>query len=563
MINFNSLHRSNLRCWLTYIIVSFVILATAVIGGFYIAKPHLDNFVKREITRRFIRAKTSEVSILGKVNLTNVIVPVPASMSLKIGTISARPPISFIPGTFTLYDVDLKLNNLHVQIPKLHLNGVSLKEKDPTVLPPILQSIMRIGLASIVAQDILLSMKNGNKLTEKVRIRDFRLFDFKNGRIGSVDIKNMELAMTTASGNKQVHLVSKSNVIKAYNVDIIHIYSSVFKKGNSTNQKEIITGPISFDDFIINIFEETEKIVSLSLGKFKTSGLKMKPFEQYPERLIKDYLDARKKNNRMAEKTARNALLINILPTIASVDIKVDKATINTPKFEATLDAFYFEPSLWEQPIPKKISLYLSNFSILPKNIRKKDLNFFEKIISDRLDFSGELDVSYDEKKRMFSLNAMSFNVKDIGFGKISAQFVDVDKKLFSGQKDATISTFENLGITKIDIRYTDVGFIDKLFSYLAQKLNDGRHDLKQELYDYFYLIMMQSPRMLLKNHENTEAISKSFGDFAKNPKTLAIKITAKDNKGLTIDDFKTTLHKGLSAILSKVTLTVQNESSP
>lgn len=93
MINFNSWYRNNLKYWLTYIIGFVAILTIVVIGGFYMAKPHLDSFVKKEIARRSINAETSEVSILGKINLTNVTLPTPADTSLKIGSISGRPPL--------------------------------------------------------------------------------------------------------------------------------------------------------------------------------------------------------------------------------------------------------------------------------------------------------------------------------------------------------------------------------------------------------------------------------------------------------------------------------------
>lgn len=129
MVNLNSGYQSNLRYWLTCIIGFVAILAIIIVGGFYIAKPYLDSFVRQEIARRAIKAEKSEVSILGKVNLKNVTLPVPAGTSLKIGAISARPPLSFIPGTFTFYNVDLKHNNIHVQIPQISLQSVSLKKK--------------------------------------------------------------------------------------------------------------------------------------------------------------------------------------------------------------------------------------------------------------------------------------------------------------------------------------------------------------------------------------------------------------------------------------------------
>ncbi|WP_375616349.1 hypothetical protein [Bartonella sp. AP58NXGY] len=563
MVNLNSGYQSHLRYWLTCIIGFIAILAIIMVGGFYIAKPYLDNFVRQEITRHAIKAETSEVSILGKVNLKNVTLPVPAGTSLKIGAISARPPLSFIPGTFTLYNVDLKHNNIHVQIPKISLRSVFLKEKDRTLSSHLLQTMMRIELSSIIAPNIQLSIENKNKQTETVEVNNFQLSDFRNGHIRSVSIKNMDLKTVAVNGAKQMQLMAKSDTIKAHDIDINYAYSIIFGKNNTLNQGKTVTGPISLNNISIDIFEEAEKNSSFFLQQFKTSGLKMKPLEQTPEKLIKAYLNARKENNKTAEKIAQNGLLLNILLAITSADAKVDNVTVDIPQLKATLESFQFKPSLWKQPIPKKLFLSLNNLSVLPKKMNEKDLELFKNLNFERFNISGKIDISYDEKKRMLFLNAMSFDMKDVGSGYISAKVIDVDEKLFSGQKNVMIAASQDLGINEIDIQYKDAGFIDKLFSYLAQTLNDSKHDLKKELYDDFYLMMTQTPNILLKNHDEAEKISKSLGEFAKNPQTLSVKIKAKDNKGLTIIDLESALQNDLSKALSKVDLTIKNEASP
>ncbi|BBL53050.1 hypothetical protein MF1_03080 [Bartonella quintana] len=563
MVNLNGGYRNSLRYWLTCIIGFCAILVIIVVGGFYMVKPHLDSFVKQEIARHSIKAEKSEVSITGKVNLKNVTLPVPADISLKIGAISARPPLSFIPGTFTLYNVDLQHNNIHLQIPKISLNSVSFKKKDSTITSHLLQSIMRLELSSIAAPNILLSVENKNKLTDKFEIKGFQLSDFKNGHIGSVGIQNLDLTTIAADGTKQRTLIAKSNTIKAHDININYAYSIIFGKSDAFNQGKTVTGSISLENFMVNVLEEKEKNTSLSFGNFKTSGLKMKPLKQALEKLVKAYFNARKANNQEAERIARNGIILNILLAITSADAKIDNITIDIPQLKATLESFQFKPSQWDQPIPKKLLLSLDNLSIVPKKMDEKDLEFLKNMDFERLDLSGKLDISYDEKKRTLLLNPMSFNIKNIGSGEISAKAIDVDTKLFSGQKEAMVAVSQDFGIIETEVSYTDAGFIDKLFSYLAQNLNDSKHDLKKELYNDFYLIMTQTPKILLKNHEKAENISKSFGDFAKNPQTLIVKITAKDKKGLTIADLKTALENGLSTVLDKINLTVKNASSP
>ncbi|WP_455474408.1 hypothetical protein [Bartonella sp. B30(2025)] len=563
MVNFNNEYRENLKYWLACIIGLVTILAIIVIGGFYIAKPHLDSFVKRELARRSIQAIKSEVSLTGKVNLRNVIIPVPANMTLRIGALSARPPISFIPGAFTLYDVYFTHNNIHVKIPKISINGISLKEKNATITSRLLQSIMRVKLSSVVAPNILIFTENKNKLTEKIEIKDFQLYGLKNGHIQSFSGKKLNLEATVENGVKKTSLIAKSDIIKAHNIDVHYAYSILFGKSNTNNQGKTIIGPIALDNMAIDVFEGTEKNVSVSLGKFRTSGLKMKPLKQTPEELIKAYLRAKKENNKTTQKTALHDAFMSALLAITSIDTQIDKFSIDIAQLKATFDSFQLIPSQWEQPIPQKLLLSLNNLSILPKKMKEKDLDFLKKLHLEPLNLSGKLDVSYNEKNREILLNTMSFNIKNAGSAEIFSKIINIDGKLFSGKKYAMLAAVQNFGITEVDIRYTDAGFIDKLFSYLAQKFNDNKYDLKKELYDDFYLIMTQSPKILLKNHATAENISQSFGEFAKNPQTLIIKITAKDNRGLMLPDFQAVLQNGLLAILNKVNLTVKNESLP
>ncbi len=562
MINFNSWYRNNLKYWLTYIIGFVAILTIVVIGGFYMAKPHLDSFVKKEIARRSINAETSEVSILGKINLTNVTLPTPADTSLKIGSISGRPPIAFIPGAFTLYDIDLTYKNVRLQVPKISINNVSLKNKDATITSSFLQSFMRIDISSINAPDILLFIEDENKPTERINIKNFQLSNLQNGRIHSVGIKdittNISFAKTAADSTKKIYLTVKSNPIKAHNIDVGYAYSIISDKDNVKNQGKTVIGPITLGNVAVDVFEGKEKNTSFFFGKFKTSGLKIQPLDQPFKKLIQDYLSAKKANNQ----TAQNAILVNGLSAITSVDAKIDKVIIDTPQIKTNLESFQLKSDQWQQAIPENLLLSLNGLSILPKKMERKNLDFLKNTGFEHLDISGKLDISYNEKKRILSLNAMSFNVQNIGSGKISATVTDVDKTFFSGQKDAIIAASQNLGISEIDICYTDAGLIDKIFSYLAQSLNDNEHDLKQELYDNFYLIVTQSPKILLKNHDEAENISKALGNFARNPQTLKIKIAAKDNKGLTTSDLEAALQNNLSAVLNKMSLTVKNEAS-
>ncbi|WP_078719551.1 MULTISPECIES: hypothetical protein [unclassified Bartonella] len=565
MANFSSQYQNKQKNGLIYIIRFIAIFVIIFVGGFYIAKPYLDNFVKKEMARHSIDVETSEVSIIGKVNLTNIILPTPKGILLKIGSISARPPITFIPGTFKLYNIDLKYNNIHLQIPKISIDNVFLKERDITIKSLILQLLMRLHITSVFAPDMFLFINSGNKSAEKINIKNFQISDFKNGRIRSIGIDNMitniNLVLTSANDAQEVRLIAKSDEMKAYNINIDYAHSIIFGTSKTKKSKTVI-GSITLDNIIVDIFGGSNKNTSFSLGKFKTSCLKMKPMERSPEKLIKAYLNARETNNQEDVKAVRNDALLNSFSAITSIDVTINKAEINMPQLKTKLESFELRPSQWQQSIPQKLLLSLNGFSILSKKMEKKDLDFLRKINFEDLNLSGKIDISYNEEERTLLLNTISFNMKDIGSGSISAKIINIDKAFFSGQKDTMIIASQDFSVPEIDMNYKDTGFIDKFFSYLAQNFGDHDYNLKEELYDYFYLLVTKSLKILLKDHDEAENISKSFGDFAKNPQTLKIKMRAKDNKGPTAIDFKNILQNDLSNILNKMSLTVKNEAS-
>ncbi|WP_336279124.1 hypothetical protein [Bartonella sp. CB175] len=568
MINFNSGYKDNLKYWIAYLIGFIAILAIIVTGGFYMVRPHLDSFVKKEMKRHSIKAETSGVSILGKVNLTNVTVPVSSGVSLKIGAISARPPISFIPGTFTLYNVDLKYNNTHVQIPKISLGGVSLKKKDPTITFKPLQSVMRVELSSVVAPNILLSMANGNKQTEKIEIKNFQLYNFKNGRINSVSLQKMDLEKDV-NGLTPMHLIAKSKAIEARDIDILYAYSVIFGKNKVTNKGKVVMGAISLDDTMVNIFAGTEKNASFSTGKFKISNLAIKSPEKTYGELFQAYHNAKKGNNQAAPKALLRALAINNwLFHITSVDAQINKASIDIPQLKVTFESFRFKPGQWEQWIPQKLLFSIKNLLVQPKRMKEKDLNIFSAMYSEPLAFSENLDFSYNEKERTLFLNGLS-NVEDLFSEEMSVKIINVDPRLFSALhlQGEMGSALRNIGVTEMMIRYTDSGFIDKIFSHAAQYLNDNKRDLKEELYQNLDLIMTQSPKILLKNHDKAEMISKSLGDFAKKLRTkgahtLTIKMMAQDKEGITMADFDNAMRSDPLSIIRKLSLTINNETS-
>ena len=565
MANFSGWLIATLKRWLIYIIGGVVILAILGVGAFYMAAPYLNSFVKDEMTKHGVKAEQSEVTVAGNVNLKNVTLPVPDGVSLKIGAVSGRPPVGFVPGSFTIYDIDLKRDNIHVVVPEMTLNGITLKDKDTSIASNVLQALLRVGISSVNAPDIEVSLSNPQGETEKLDIKGFWLSSLKAGNIGSVGIAGMSTNVGLPNSNtselNNLRLIGKSNALQASDIDLAYAYGILAGKVKPDKIGRTIFGPVELGDIAIDVFEGTNRNAHFSLNKFKTEGLKMRPMEAVPEDLARAYLEAKKSGDEKGEKAARNELLITLVSAITAIDAEVEKADIDLPTVKASLNSFQLQPREWKQAVPESLLVKLDGFSLNTSEMPQKSFELFRNMGFNTLDLSGKLDFSYNSGRQTLSLNDLSFNADGIGSGEMSATIINAGSELFSGDKQAMLDAANKIGITKADMRYSDFGFIDKLFTYLARNLNDNKHDLKKELYDDFYVAMTRSPEMLLKDHEEAQKISSAFGAFAKKPGTLKISIKAKDDKGLTATDLETALQNDLAGALNKVDLVVKNEN--
>lgn len=565
MANFGGWLIATLKRWLIYIIGGVVILAILAVGAFYMAAPYLNSFVKDEMVKHGVKADQSEVTVAGNVNLKNVTLPVPEGVSLKIGAISGRPPVGFVPGSFTIYNIDLKRDNIHIEVPEVTLNGITLKDKDTSIESNVLQALMRVDVSSVNAPNIEVSLDNPNGETEKLNVKGFWLSSLKGGNIGSVGIEgmttNVGLKNSDTNSTNGLRLIGKSNAMRADDIDVGYAYSILAGKIKPDKVGRTVFGPVELGDIAIDVFEGTNRNAHFSLDKFKTNGLKMHPMEAVPENLARAYLEAKKSGDEKNEKVARNALVVTLVSAITAIDAQVEKADIDLPKIKASLNSFQLLPREWNQPVPESLLVSLDGFSLNTSEMPQKDFEMLKNMGFNTLDLSGKIDFSYNSSRKILSLNDLSFTANGIGSGQMSATIINAGSALFSGDKEAALDAANQIGITKADMRYSDFGFIDKLFTYLAQNLNDSKHDLKQELYEDFYVVMTKSPAMLLKDHEEAQKISSAFGAFAKKPGTLKISLEAKDNQGLTATDLETALQNDLATALNKVNLTVKNEN--
>ncbi len=565
MANFGGWLIATLKRWLIYIIGGLVILAILAVGAFYMAAPYLNSFIKDEMVKHGVKADQSEVTVAGNVNLKNVTLPVPEGVSLKIGAISGRPPVGFVPGSFTIYNIDLKRDNIHVEVPEVTLNGITLKDKDTSIESNVLQALMRVDVSSVSAPNIAVSLDNPNGETEKLNVKGFWLSSLKAGNIGSVGIESMStnvgLKNSDTNSSNGLRLIGKSNAMRADDIDVGYAYSILAGKIKPDKVGRTVFGPVELGDIAIDVFEGTNRNAHFSLDKFKTNGLKMHPMEAVPENLARAYLEAKKSGDEKNEKTARNALVVTLVSAITAIDAQVEKADIDLPKIKASLNSFQLLPREWNQPVPESLLVSLDGFSLNTSEMPQKDFEMLKNMGFNTLDLSGKIDFSYNSSRKILSLNDLSFTANGIGSGQMSATIINAGSALFSGDKEAALDAANQIGITKADMRYSDFGFIDKLFTYLAQNLNDSKHDLKQELYEDFYVVMTKSPAMLLKDHDEAQKISSAFGAFAKKPGTLKISLEAKDDKGLTATDLETALQNDLATALNKVNLTVKNEN--
>ncbi|EJF90482.1 hypothetical protein [Bartonella tamiae] len=562
MANFSAWLKTTIKRMLLYIVGIIIILSILLVGGFYIAKPHLESFVASEMTKRGVKADSSKISLFGNVSLTNVRLPVPDDIDLKIGALSGRPPIAFLPGSFTLYDIELQRDNIRLQIPQISISGVSLHDKDSSINAKILQTLHRVSISSVNAPTMLLSVTTPNGTLENLDIKGFWISGFKNGTIGSIGLTSMNtnigLASLTSDINNPMRFVGKSDAMRAQNIDIAYAYSILTQSTSTAEEGKTLIGPVALTNLDIDIFDGTQNNLHLIMGQFNTDGLKMRPMNIVAENVFKTYLDAKKSGNEEAKKAQKNILIHALINSITSIDARIENSQIETTKLKAALKAFQLKPNNWNQPIPESLLLSIDGFSLDTNQLPPKDAELFQNLGLETINLSGKLDFSYHSNNKRLSLNSLSFDAPGIGSGDMTATVVDVEPNVFSGNKEDALMAAANIGVTAIDMRYSDFGFIDKFLTYLSQSLDDDEHNLKKELYEDFYIAMTRTPLMILKDHDEAEKISKEFGKFAQNPGTLKISMRAKDNKGLTSEDLEQILDGTLSDAMNKIDLNVE-----
>lgn len=590
MSNFSRKLVSKLKYGLIYLVGFLIILMILALGGFFIAKPYLDKVVAQEIARRNIKADASQISLLGKVNLENVIIPAPAGLSVKAQRISARPPIGFLSGTATLYDVEICRDNIRIHIPQLQINGIQQKPRNPALQSKLLETLNRFSISAIDAPQIQLTIKTPSGKNEGIDLNGFWARHLQNGRIGEIGIesfnstlnvntlaglsthdvgalqrsKTPQREMQTAATTQKLtgELLTKGRALSIANINIDYAYQ-IFT-GSVSNiieeQGQMVVGSMNFNDISFDVFNKNERVIHFALGAFTSQGLKMRPMQKEANQWWKSYLEAKNTNDEVAKKEARNRLIGALLSAITTFNAEIKNANFDLPELKLSLDHFNITPRRWRHPIPESMLISLDNLVINTAKMPQNDLKILKNLGFDAITLSGKLDFNYDEIERTLTLNTLSFDAKNIGAGALSGQAIHVEPNLFSNNQSAILASAEKIGIAHVSLSYIDYGFIDRLFTYLDQQLSDGKGDLKKELYEDLNIAMAQTPRLLLKGHKETEALAQALSSFAKNPGKLSIDIQTKAGQMLSINDLNEILQNNLSHVLDKVDLRAKNE---
>lgn len=522
-----------MRC-LGYVLGICVVLAILGVGAFVFFKPFLVSFVDNEIKKYGVVAESSTISMLGKINLKNVTIPMQDGSSLTAEIISARPPVPFLGGTASLYNVLLQKGDMSVYIPVLHLDGISQGAKDPAISSRKMQRLMQVQVSSIEAPEIALTIGQGNK-TGKVIMQHLYVGGVRNGKISSVAVNGIDSRFAPASSlmdqpQPNIH----GGRFYARDIDIAAAYAFLMGQTGPGDTVRPVLGPVLLNDLKINFANKKGENFRLLVGALNSNGLALNPAETPPFETIKAFFAAGRVSDVSAE-DKKKALqdLLYLLSSIAAIDAEMRNVAIDTPQLKTDFAFFTLKPGNWNQIIPQAFVLSLQDFNLDMTQMSSAYAQFLREMGYVKLSLSLEADMLWNSADHTMLLRNISFAGKDIGEVLLKGKLINFDEGFFGGDKSQMMSALINAAISELDMTVADRGIINHFIEWETTQINVSR----QELQDSLYEIAVKSPPLLLKNHQNTPAISQALGAFVRDSGTLRVQMTAREKRGINLFD--------------------------
>ncbi|UXM94445.1 hypothetical protein N5853_10060 [Bartonella sp. HY329] len=530
-----------------------------VIGGvaFVVARPQINDFVNKEINKYGIELESWSIGLTGKANLHKVRLPMTNGTIITVREISVRPPVSSFKGVADLYDVKVEHGGISMQIPQLHVDGIVLNDKDETIKSKNLRLLMQIGLSSIRASNIEL-VSNLNGAQETATIKGFTLDNLDKGKIAFIGFDSMQTASDFKQGNLS-GLQLQSGAASAKNIDVASAYG--FMENILSQNQSIVDlfGPVNLSDVKIDAGLSDGKQLHVSLGALKSEGFSLRNLGQNPIAQAKAAIAVLKNAN--ASKEERNdatKTLIQLLATIAKVNGSLENLVVDTADGKLTVGSFEITPSNWNNIIPEQLLIKADNVLFDLADVPNEKIEVLKEMGYNQLDLSFIMNLNWNSDDNSLNIAELGFTGKDMGQMQLSGKLKNIGPAFFAGNFDQMANVAEEISLQSLNLAVSDYGLFDKIIQWEAPKAGTTPSDLRNSI----KIIAVESPPLLLKNHEDATAISNTFGNFVDNPGTINIQMVAKAPGGLSLSEFLIP-QTDTSAILNKFDLKVTSTGKP
>lgn len=555
--------KSAIKLWFTYLIGFIVLAIFIIVGGFVLFRPYIDSFVSSEIKKHGIQAQSANTQLSGRVHMMNVRVPTPAGFSMTIGELTVRPPFSIFPGAATLYNVDIKRENIHIHIPEISLGGLKIAEKDRNQSSHILELLNRASVSSIYAGQAELSNQKPDGTIEKTTIKGFSLHGYKHGAIGSISVDSLESNLTInvkSSLNGAVpptRIAAKADGLSASGIDLAYGYQIFSGRAQNFDHGQPILGPLNFKNVTLEVFKGKENVIGLKVGSFASTGLAIRPQRRVPEEAVKAIFEARKSgNDEQAQKDAKT-LAFSFLQSISAFDADVTQAELKTEKFKTQLSSLNIHPKNWTSLIPDELMVSITGLNIDTNLVGGEKAEFIHNVGYQTITLNGKIDYEYQPKTKVLLLKAFDFYADNAANEKFSAKLINVDERIFNGDKTIINAALTKVALINFALQYSDFGLID----HLMQALSIIAGVEKQDVYMVLDTMVADLPRLFTNDVEKQQLYLTELKKFAKDRKTIVINGRAKNPNGLTQADLDDYSGDGTTDLLQKLDLQIRSSS--
>jgi len=518
------------RC-LSYALGVFVVVAVLGAGAFIFAKPTLLAIVNAEMRKYGVEAETSDISLMGKINVRNMRIALKDGGVMTVEQMSGRPPLSWLGGTASLYNVLVKYGHISILMPELHVSGVTQGARNAAITSRAMQMLMRVHAARVQAPAVYVTYSKGES-HEKVAIQHLVLHGLQAGKIRSLSFDGLDSDLTMAPPGRATAVSELgSGPLFAENVDIAAAYSLV-KGAPAAMINTAIVGPVSVSDVKLAFTGPEKSQTRVGIGTLSSDGLSLSPGNAaLPEAAPALFASRHSLDAGHAHETGVLQGLRPLLESMAALDAKISDVTIDNPQLKMAFSYFEITSRQWDQLLPQGFVISLHDLNLDMTALHNDYARFLQDIGYARLHLSLMADVLWDPAARTMSLRNIAFAGRDVGELSFQTTLLNFDKGFFSGDPARMLAAVEQAAIAEFDMRLADHGLIDHFVDWETRQINISRQELRDSLYE-------------------------TLGAFMRNASALHIRVAARQSRGISLADF-IKAQDDMSFLLDRVDLSV------